>query len=82
MQRSEKSIPHDGNHGNKNLKGSEELEESMLQTMGRKIDILVDRKPKCHCELAGEGIEYSWGCSKNKYRLLPLSEKRKKENCF
>ena len=56
-----------------------EEEESMLQTMGRKMGILVDRTPKCHCELAGEGIEYSWGCSKNAYRLLPLSEKRKKE---
>jgi hypothetical protein len=31
-------------------------EESLLQTMGRKMGVLVDRTPKCHCELAGEGV--------------------------
>jgi hypothetical protein len=36
------------------------LEEILLQSMG----VLVDRTPKCHCELAGEGIEYSWSCAK------------------
>ena len=35
-----------------------EEEESLLQSMGRKMGVLVDRTPKCHCELAGEGIEY------------------------
>jgi hypothetical protein len=54
-------------------------EESLLQTMGRKMGVLVDRTPKCHCELAGEGIEYSWGCAKNYYRRLPLKEKKSKE---
>jgi hypothetical protein len=44
-----------------------EEEESLLQSMGRKMGVLVDRTPKCHCELAGEGIEYAWGCSKNYY---------------
>ncbi len=39
-----------------------EDEESLLQTMGREMGILVD-----HCALAGEGIEYTWGCSKNHY---------------
>eukprot|EP01052_Picozoa_sp_SAG31_P047929 SAG31_NODE_9805_length_1225_cov_0.886323_1_plen_70_part_10 len=24
--------------------------------------------PKCHCELAGEGVEYVWGASKMHYR--------------
>jgi hypothetical protein len=43
------------------------------------MGVLVDRTPKCHCELAGEGIEYSWGCSKNYYRSLPLKEKKTKE---
>jgi hypothetical protein len=54
-------------------------EESLLQSMGRKMGVIVDRTPKCHCELAGEGIEYSWGCAKNYYRTLPIREKKSKE---
>jgi hypothetical protein len=34
-----------------------EEEETLLQSMGREMGISVDRTPKCHCELAGEGIE-------------------------
>jgi hypothetical protein len=56
-----------------------EEEETMLQSMGRSLGVLIDRTPKCHPELAGEGIEYSWGCAKNFYRRLPLDEKRRKE---
>ena len=48
--------------------------------MGRKMGVLVDRTPKCHCKLAGEGVEYSWGCAKNTYRRVPLKNKRGKEN--
>ena len=54
-------------------------DESLLQAMGRAMDDTVDRTPKCHCELAGEGIEYSWSCAKNLYRRKPIAEKRKKE---
>ncbi len=57
-----------------------EEEETLLQTMGRDMGVLIDRTPKCHCELAGEGIEYSWGCAKNSYRTLALKDKRGKEN--
>jgi hypothetical protein len=32
-----------------------------------------------HPEIAGEGIEYSWGCSKGAYRRLPFTEKKMKE---
>ena len=32
--------------------------------------------PKYHCELAGDGIEYSWGASKRIYCRKPLSEKK------
>jgi hypothetical protein len=59
-----------------------EEEEMMLQSMGRNMGVLVDRMPKCHPELAGEGIEYieySWGCAKNRYRQLPIAEKKRKE---
>ena len=54
-------------------------EESLLQSMGRTMGRLVDWTPKCHCELADEGIKYSWGCTKNLYHQQPLREKRWKE---
>ena len=34
--------------------------------------------PKYHCELVGEGIEYSWGMGKYYYRNLPLEMKNSK----
>lgn len=57
-----------------------EEEESLLQHYGRELGVTVDRTPKCHCELAGEGIEYAWGFSKNYYRTLSLSDKKGKQN--
>ena len=36
--------------------------------------------PKCHAEIAGEGVEYMWACSKGAYRNLALREKKEKEN--
>jgi hypothetical protein len=54
-------------------------EESMLQSIGSTLGVSINWTPKHHCELAGEGIEYSLGCAKNAYRLMPLSIKRKKE---
>jgi hypothetical protein len=41
-----------------------EEEELLLQSKGRILRAKIDQTPKCHCELAGEGIEYSWGCVK------------------
>jgi hypothetical protein len=55
-------------------------EETLLQFHGKTLGVLVDRSPKCHPEVAGEGIECSWGCAKGKYRRLALSSERKKEN--
>ena len=57
-----------------------EEEETMLQAMGRSMGVIIDQSPKCHPELAGEGVEYSWGCAKNAYRHLALREKKKKDN--
>ena len=57
-----------------------EEEESLLQFYGHEMDVIVDRTPKCHCELAGEGIKYTWGCSKNYYHSRPLAAKKGKEN--
>jgi hypothetical protein len=36
--------------------------EALLLSNGCKM-IIIDRMPKCHCELAGEGVEYSWACA-------------------
>jgi hypothetical protein len=44
------------------------------------ICITVERTPICHPELAGEGIEYSWGCAKQTYRNLPIEKKRGVKN--
>jgi hypothetical protein len=35
--------------------------------------------PKCHAELAGEGIEYLWGRAKGTYRSLSLNQKKGKD---
>ena len=35
--------------------------------------------PKFHAELAGKGIEYSWGVTKGLYRCKPLNSKGSKE---
>jgi hypothetical protein len=57
-----------------------ETQETMLQLKASKMGVFMDRTPKCHCELAGEGVEYIWGCAKNHYRRQPLKDKRFKEN--
>ncbi len=53
-------------------------EETLLQYHGRLLKVKVVRTPKCHPEIAGEGIEYDWGCGKGFYRRLPLSAKKTK----
>ena len=55
-------------------------EETLLQYHGRLLKVKVVRTPKCHPEIAGEGIEYDWGCGKGFYRRLPLSAKKTKIN--
>jgi hypothetical protein len=63
-----------------NLKDFMSQETSMLCLKAREMGIMMDRMPKCHCKLGGEGIEYAWGCAKNQYRRQPLKHKRGKEN--
>ena len=50
-----------------------------MQHIGKKLGVNVLLTPKCHAEIAGEGIEYVWACSKGAYRNLALKEKRGKE---
>jgi hypothetical protein len=53
-------------------------EETLLQYHGRQLGVVIHRTPKCHPEMAGEGIEYNWGCAKGYYRRLPIMEKQTK----
>jgi hypothetical protein len=41
--------------------------------------LMLIRSPKCHPELAGEGIEYDWAATKQWYRRQKLVEKRTKD---
>jgi hypothetical protein len=54
-------------------------EETLLQYHGRLLGVKVEHTPKCHPEIAGEGIEYDWGCVKGVYCRLPTSQKKTKE---
>ena len=54
-------------------------EPTMLQFIGEKLGIVVDRTPKCTPEIAGEGIEYSWAMAKGWYRRQPFSKKKTKD---
>jgi hypothetical protein len=53
-------------------------ELTLLQFYGARMGVTVDRTPKCHPELAGEGIEYLWAMSKLYYRHQPIIRKRSK----
>ena len=55
-------------------------EETLLVHYGRELGVMVLRTPKCHCELAGEGIEYCWGLAKLIYRKMPISKKKGKDS--
>lgn len=55
-------------------------EQGMLQHVAKSIGVEVLLTPKCHAELAGEGVEYVWGGAKSEYRRLSLAEKRGKDN--
>eukprot|EP00957_Ditylum_brightwellii_P167764 12771434-Ditylum_brightwellii.AAC.1 len=40
------------------------------------ISVVVDRTPKGHPELAGEGIEYTWANSKLYLQNVPIGKRR------
>ena len=51
--------------------------ESRSKTDG--CQIMMIRSPKCHPEIAGEGIEYDWAAAKSFYRRLKKEDKDTKE---
>jgi hypothetical protein len=54
-------------------------ELTLLQYYGSQMGVSIDRTPKCHPEIAGDGIEYVWALAKLFYRYQPISRKRSKE---
>ena len=54
-------------------------EETLLEYNGRNLGVTILKTPKCHPELAGEGIEYFWALAKANYRKLPIKNKRGRE---
>ena len=54
-------------------------EETLLQYHGRLLGIKIEQTPKCHPEIAGEGVEYDWGCLKGCYGRLPVPENDHKD---
>ena len=57
-------------------------EITLLQFHANLLGVTLDRTPKCHCEIAGEGIEYNWGFSKLAYRRAPIRLKRNKASFY
>jgi len=55
-------------------------ELSAVQVLGQDLGVVIDATPKYHAELAGEGIEYSWGHAKGVYRRTVLSQKQGRAN--
>ena len=60
-------------------------EETLPQINGRKMGqnrghMIVNLTPKCHPDLSGEIIYYSWGCSNNHYIQLSLDKKKDKKH--
>ena len=53
-------------------------EMTALQHVGHMLGVSVLITPKFHAEMAGEGIEYSWGVAKSVYRKMPLNSKKGK----
>jgi len=55
-------------------------EKTCLMYLGERLGVEVDRVTKCHPELAGEGIGYSWGHATGIYKPAQLSKKKAKDN--
>ena len=53
-------------------------EVTLLQYHAGELGAIVDRSPKCHPEIAGEGIEYAWALSKFFIEDLPFLKKEQR----
>ena len=55
-------------------------EKTCLMYLGERLGVKVDHSMKSHLERVGEGIQYSWGCTKGVYRWATLSKEKGKDN--
>ena len=55
-------------------------EQTLLQYHCALLGVKVVRSPKCHCKIAGKGIEYAWGAAKIWFRMQPLSQRANRES--
>ena len=60
-------------------------QETLIKTnvckMGERRDhIIIDRTPKCHPNISGEGVVYSWFFENNYHRQLSLDKKKGEKN--
>ena len=53
-------------------------EVTLLQLHAKKLGFSINRSPKCHPELTGEGIEYLWALAKMFYRRLAIEKKEQR----
>ena len=56
------------------------MQSKVLEMCDRESQFFLDRSPKCHCELAGEGIEYTWGCENNYDQGMTKAKNKGKDN--
>jgi hypothetical protein len=42
-------------------------EKTSLQKLGEALEVMIEHTQNYHAELAGEGVEYDWGCGKQRY---------------
>jgi hypothetical protein len=50
--------------------------EQMISSQQDSFEVTMLLTTKYNCEMAGEGIEYSWGVVKRAFRMIPLASKR------
>jgi hypothetical protein len=55
-------------------------EKTCLIFLGEQLGVVVDCSTKSHPELAGEGIEYTWGRAKGVSQKARLADKKGKDN--
>ena len=55
-----------------------ETEVCQLEVISNHYGVVVMLSSKYHAEIAGCGIEYSWGAAKSRYRRISFEQKRSK----
>ena len=56
------------------------LQSKVLEMCDSDGHLFFDHTPKCHCQLDGEGIDYTWGFANNYYLGLKKAKNKGKYN--